>query len=56
MAIENSDNEPVLVLGDFNTPSHLDWVESAKSLHCDWTYVWPVTRMLLDAGLKVEGQ
>lgn len=41
-----SNEEPLIVMGDFNSPSHLDWIESTKHLHCGWTFEWPATKIL----------
>jgi len=37
---------PLIVFGDFNCPSHLDWVEENKQLHGNWVYKWPATFLL----------
>lgn len=29
-AVKNVENEPLIVVGDFNSPSHLDWIEETK--------------------------
>lgn len=42
----------MLLLGDFNTPSHLDWTEEAKGLHCSQSFAWPVTKFLQYLGFK----
>jgi endonuclease/exonuclease/phosphatase family metal-dependent hydrolase len=44
---------PLFVTGDFNTPSHLDWTESAVGLlpHMRYAVEWPVTVAMQDAGL-----
>ncbi|MFF2851240.1 HAD-IA family hydrolase [Streptomyces sp. NPDC058001] len=48
-----ADTVPVLLVGDFNTPSHLDWTADAARLHGDRGPVaWPVTRAAEDAGLR----
>lgn len=31
---------PMIVLGDFNEPSHLDWVSQCKKLHCGKVMKW----------------
>lgn len=48
-----SDQMPMFVLGDMNTPSHLDWLddEQSKALHCGWSYQWPVTKIWQMNGL-----
>ncbi|MDR0594131.1 MAG: endonuclease/exonuclease/phosphatase family protein [Bifidobacteriaceae bacterium] len=49
--IAGADEIPVIVGGDFNTPSHLDWVEAAKASHLGWAVEWPVTLKAAQAGL-----
>ncbi|EFO18696.1 hypothetical protein LOAG_09798 [Loa loa] len=52
-AIENSSIEPLIVCGDFNSPSHLDWTNQTSFLHGDWKFQWPATHMLQnEAGMK----
>ncbi len=43
---------PVVVTGDFNTPSHLDWTEAAKGSRPQQTeaIAWPVTARMEAAG------
>lgn len=44
--------EPVIVAGDFNEPSHLDWTEAAKAAGArEHSVAWPTTRLFADAGL-----
>ncbi|MCP4974622.1 MAG: hypothetical protein GY931_00545 [Maribacter sp.] len=50
--IEKSDNNPIIMLGDFNCGSHLDWVESTKSIHNGYTVEWPVSLAMTKAGFK----
>lgn len=47
-----SDREPMFVLGDLNTPSHLDWTPEVKDTHCGWEFVWPATKILALSGLS----
>lgn len=44
----------VLLAGDFNEPSHLDWGEDTKDLygHNGATVVWDCSRMLYEAGFR----
>lgn len=49
--LQSSDKDPMIVAGDLNCPSHLDWIESTKASHCDWAYEWPVTKTIVDHGL-----
>ena len=51
--LDNADAVPVLLLGDFNTPSHLDWTPAtaAAGLHFGLEVDWPVTVATENAGL-----
>lgn len=52
--LDNSDNVPVLVGGDMNSHSHLDWTEATKDTfnHGGAVVNWTVSRTFTDAGLK----
>lgn len=43
---------PTFLVGDFNSPSHLDWTKRAISLRSHMTAAveWPVSKALIDAG------
>jgi endonuclease/exonuclease/phosphatase family metal-dependent hydrolase len=45
---------PMLVTGDFNTPSHLDWTAAVDAVRDDVRYpvAWPVTAALARAGFR----
>ncbi|MDX6761675.1 endonuclease/exonuclease/phosphatase family protein, partial [Streptomyces sp. F8] len=48
-----ADRTPVLLVGDFNAPSHLDWTTAAAPLHGGHGPVdWPVSRAVEEAGLR----
>ncbi len=51
-ARESAKGSIILVGGDFNEPSHLDWVETTKNLydHKGAIIPWPCTLMLQNAG------
>ncbi|PKY05947.1 hypothetical protein P168DRAFT_289353 [Aspergillus campestris IBT 28561] len=50
--LDDADNVPVLLMGDFNAPSQLDYVESLKEQHCGLVGVeWPTSKAPLDNGL-----
>jgi len=49
-AIMNADEVPVIMCGDFNTGSHLDWIEATKSVHYGYVVEWPVTLEMERAG------
>ncbi|WP_210408428.1 endonuclease/exonuclease/phosphatase family protein, partial [Allokutzneria sp. NRRL B-24872] len=44
--LARAEEEPVLVIGDFNSPSHLDWTSEVSTP----PFNWPVTQLLEDAG------
>ncbi|PVI01266.1 DNase I-like protein [Periconia macrospinosa] len=48
---QRKEKKPFILVGDFNSPSHLDWVDSTKSKHCGVTFKWPITKACTDAGL-----
>uniref|UniRef100_A0A915ND50 Endonuclease/exonuclease/phosphatase domain-containing protein n=1 Tax=Meloidogyne javanica TaxID=6303 RepID=A0A915ND50_MELJA len=41
---------PLLLVGDFNTPSHQDWIEETKQSHYGRVIEWPTTKILTEAG------
>ncbi|MCB1098303.1 MAG: endonuclease/exonuclease/phosphatase family protein, partial [Verrucomicrobiae bacterium] len=51
-SIAAADTTPVFLVGDFNTPSHLDWTAATAESHCDYSFEWPVTAAVSAAGLK----
>ncbi|KAM0283738.1 hypothetical protein ACHAQH_002327 [Verticillium albo-atrum] len=43
---------PVLLVGDFNAPSHLDWTEELRDKNCGYDGVpWPTSVKTTDAGM-----
>ncbi len=42
----SADRIPVLVVGDFNTDSHLDWTEENKAMHNGLAIDFPVSRLM----------
>lgn len=46
----NTGQEPLILTGDFNVPSALDWTDPTKGRHCNWVVEWPVSRILMDNG------
>ena len=50
--MELSTQMPVIVGGDFNSGSHLDWVESTKHKHYNKVVKWPVSAKMIDNGFK----
>ncbi|KAM3430329.1 hypothetical protein MY4824_007741 [Beauveria thailandica] len=52
--LAHADKTPVVLAGDFHSPSHLDYTEASAGLHCGAGAVdWPASRiMVAEAGLK----
>ncbi|SIN83725.1 endonuclease/exonuclease/phosphatase family protein [Chitinophaga niabensis] len=48
----NADKIPVLFCGDFNTGSHLDWINATKEFNNGYTVRFPAGLALYDAGYK----
>ncbi|KAK3180066.1 hypothetical protein K4F52_008558 [Lecanicillium sp. MT-2017a] len=50
--IANSDKVPVFLVGDFNAPSHLDWIDATADAHCGvGAFDWPTSVIPVKAGL-----
>ncbi|PFH59386.1 hypothetical protein XA68_12445 [Ophiocordyceps unilateralis] len=50
--LANSDKVPVLLTGDMNAPSHLDWTEATRGQHCNVGAVaWPSSEEPIKGGL-----
>jgi exonuclease III len=47
---QNADSIPIILGGDFNSGSHLDWTEKTKSLHNNYVVPWPVSIRLQNKG------
>jgi exonuclease III len=47
-SLEESLQIPVIIGGDFNSGSHLDWVESTKEAHYGKIVEWPVSKLMVD--------
>ena len=43
---------PVIIGGDFNSGSHLDWIENTKHAHYNKVVKWPVSTKMTDSGFK----
>jgi len=43
-------NIPVIIGGDFNAGSHLDWTESTREFHYGKVVEWPVSKLMVDNG------
>lgn len=51
---KNTDSIPVIMGGDFNSHSHLDWTENTKNMynHGGAVVNWKISRAMTDAGFK----
>ena len=49
-SLESSFNMPIILGGDFNSGSHLDWVESTKESHYNKVVEWPVSKLMIAQG------
>ena len=49
-----SEGIPVFLMGDFNSPSHLDWTQAVADVRPDVPYAfdWPVSHAYADAGFR----
>ena len=36
--------------GDFNSGSHLDWIEETKDIHFGYEVEWPVSKEMIEVG------
>ncbi len=51
--LAESDTVPVILTGDFNAPSHLDWTEETKTLHNGVGFVpFPASTIVHNAGME----
>ncbi|NKI27460.1 hypothetical protein HCG49_12895 [Arenibacter sp. 6A1] len=48
--LDNADKTPIIMAGDFNTNSHLDWTEATKDAHLGYVVEWPVTKVMHNHG------
>nr|WP_295865012.1 LamG-like jellyroll fold domain-containing protein [uncultured Chitinophaga sp.] len=48
--VAEADKIPVIFCGDFNSGSHLDWVESTRHLNGGYVIPFPQSRIMLNAG------
>lgn len=49
-SLEKKLKMPVVMGGDFNSPSNLDWVESTQEFHYGKVVQWPVSKLMLEHG------
>ncbi|KEY71322.1 hypothetical protein S7711_05913 [Stachybotrys chartarum IBT 7711] len=50
--LTNSNTTPIILLGDFNAPSHLDYTEELREKNCGYANIdWPTSIYPTDAGM-----
>ncbi len=50
--LDASDLQGIIMGGDFNSGSHLDWNDRARPIHHDYVVPWPVSRSMTAAGFR----
>lgn len=50
--LKNTDNLPIIMGGDFNSGSHLDWTAETKAIHYNLIFEWPQSKAMLNAGFN----
>ncbi|MET6995902.1 endonuclease/exonuclease/phosphatase family protein [Chitinophaga defluvii] len=50
--VDRADQLPVIFCGDFNSGSHLDWVESTRHLNGGHVAAFPAGKLMMAAGFK----
>ena len=48
----DKDSIPLIIGGDFNSPSHLDWQENTESIHRNLVVNWPVSKHMEKSGFS----
>lgn len=48
--LEKSEDCPIIMVGDFNSGSHLDWIKETRDIHYGKTVEWPVSKEMEKAG------
>lgn len=50
--LKEVDTRPVIMSGDFNSGSHLDWTPATKAVHAGYAIEWPVSKAMTEAAFK----
>lgn len=48
----NADSTPIILSGDFNSGSHLDWINTTRDKHYGYVVEWPTSVAMQNAGFK----
>ena len=48
--LDDAYSVPIIFTGDFNAPSHLDWIESTRDAHCGVKFRWPTSVLMEERG------
>jgi endonuclease/exonuclease/phosphatase family metal-dependent hydrolase len=50
--LNNAKDVPIIMSGDFNSGSHLDWIGRTKDIHYGYEIEWPVSKEMTDMGFR----
>ncbi len=50
--IQEADDIPFIIGGDFNSPSHKDWIQETSDWHNGLVVEWPVSKVMMESGFK----
>ena len=48
--LAGAEDVPIVMSGDFNCGSHLDWIEETKDIHFGYAIEWPVSKEMTEEG------
>lgn len=50
--LDRRDYTGIIMAGDFNSGSHLDWTPETKNIHNGYVIAWPVSQAMTEAGFR----
>ena len=50
--LKSTAGTPVIMVGDFNVGSHLDWIDKTRNIHYNKVVEWPVSKEMQKVGFK----
>ena len=50
--IQKADDIPLIIGGDFNSPSHKDWIHETSNWHNGLVVEWPVSKVMMETGFS----
>ncbi|WP_425235764.1 LamG-like jellyroll fold domain-containing protein [Ulvibacterium sp.] len=48
--LKKTEGTPIIMAGDFNVGSHLDWTEKTRGIHYGKAIEWPVSKLMIKSG------